>query len=137
VLALLPMRRFIGRKLLWSVAVYGLATIGFGLSTQRGVAVGFLGLLGASDMVSQVIRQTLVQTNTPDHLRGRVSAVHDVITGASNELGEFESGMLAALVGAVPAVLLGGIAALTAVLAWNWLFPAIRRADRVEAEVSA
>jgi MFS family permease len=134
VLAVLPMRRFIGPKLLWSVAVYGLATIGFGLSTKLGVAFGFLGLLGASDTVSQVIRQTLVQTNTPDDMRGRVSAVHEVVTGASNELGEFESGMLAALVGAIPAILLGGAAALAAALAWNWLFPAIRKADRIEAE---
>src|SRR5262249_32800817 len=75
-------------------------------------------------------------TNTPDDMRGRVSAVHEVVTGASNELGEFESGMLAALVGAIPAILLGGIAAIAAALAWNWLFPAIRKADRIEAELS-
>jgi hypothetical protein len=79
-----------------------------------------------------IIRQSLVQLQTPDAMRGRVSAVHSVVTGASNELGEFESGMLAAGVGAVPAVVLGGLGAVAAAVAWGILFPALRDADRLE-----
>ena len=127
-----PLRRRVGRMLLATVAVYGLATVGFGLSTSLPIALGFLVLLGASDTVSMIIRQSLVQLQTPDAMRGRVSAVHSVVTGASNELGEFESGMLAAAVGAVPAVVLGGLGAIAAALLWGALFPALRDADRLD-----
>jgi hypothetical protein len=132
VLTYQPLRRRVGRTLLATVAIYGVATVGFGLSTTLPVALGFLALLGASDTVSMIIRQSLVQLQTPDAMRGRVSAVHSVVTGASNELGEFESGMLAAGVGAVPAVVLGGLGAIAAAVAWGILFPALRDADRLE-----
>jgi MFS family permease len=132
VLTYQPLRRRVGRTLLVTVAIYGVATVGFGLSTTLPVALGFLVLLGASDTVSMIIRQSLVQLQTPDAMRGRVSAVHSVVTGASNELGEFESGMLAAAVGAVPAVVIGGLGAIAAALLWGVLFPALRDADRLE-----
>jgi MFS family permease len=127
-----PLRRRVGRTLLVTVAIYGFATVGFGLSSRLPVALGFLVLLGAADTVSMIIRQSLVQLQTPDSMRGRVSAVHSVVTGASNELGEFESGMLAAMVGAVPAVVLGGLGAIAAALLWAVLFPPLRDADRLE-----
>jgi MFS family permease len=127
-----PLQRHVGRSLMIAVAVYGVATIGFGLSTSLPVAIVFLAILGAADTVSQVIRGSLVQLATPDHMRGRVSAVYSMITGTSNELGEFESGMLAAAVGAVPAVVLGGVAAIGAAIAWQWLFPTLASADHLE-----
>jgi hypothetical protein len=131
-LTIWPLRRRIGPKLLWSVALYGAATIGFGLSGELWAAFGFLAIIGSADTVSQVIRQSLVQLRTPDEMRGRVSAVHSVVTGCSNELGEFESGLLAAAVGAMPAVVIGGIGAIAAALAWIWLFPEIRNADGMD-----
>jgi MFS family permease len=137
VLTYQPLRRRVGRTLLATVAIYGVATVGFGLSTTLPVALGFLVLLGASDTVSMIIRQSLVQLQTPDAMRGRVSAVHSVVTGASNELGEFESGMLAAAVGAVPAVVIGGLGAIAAALVWGVLFPALRDADRLEDQPAA
>jgi hypothetical protein len=88
-------------------------------------------VLGAADMVSVVVRQTLVQAETPDAMRGRVAAVNTVFIGASNELGEFESGILAALVGAVPAVVIGGLGTLGIALLWARLFPALRTRDRL------
>ena len=88
-------------------------------------------VMGASDMISVYVRQTLVQGETPDHMRGRVSAVSTVFIGASNELGEFESGMLAALVGAVPAVVIGGVGTIAIVGLWAWLFPDLRQRDHL------
>ena len=128
-----PLRRRAGPMLLVVVALYGLATIGFGLSTDLLVALAFLAILGAADSVSMVVRQALVQAQTPDAMRGRVSAVHTLITGASGELGEFESGLLSAAIGVVPCVVVGGVAAIVAAAAWAALVPPLRRADRFDA----
>lgn len=130
-LAYRPLTRQAGPRLFAAVAVFGLATIGFGLSTNFVLSLLFLVVLGAADMVSVVVRQTLVQADTPDAMRGRVAAVNTVFIGASNELGEFESGLLAALVGAVPAVVIGGLGTLGVALLWTRLFPALRDRDRL------
>ncbi|WP_198164945.1 MFS transporter [Rhodoplanes sp. Z2-YC6860] len=132
VLAYWPLQRRAGPTLLVVVAIYGLATIGFGLSTNFYVALFFLAMLGASDSVSMLVRQTLVQAQTPDAMRGRVSAVHTLLAGSSGELGEVESGLLSAVIGVVPCVVVGGVAAVIAAAAWAVLVPALRRADRFE-----
>ena len=124
-----PLRRRTGRRMFQAVALFGIATIGFGLSTSLPFSLFCLLVLGAADMVSVFVRQTLVQLETPDAMRGRVSAVNAVFIGASNELGEFESGALAALVGAVPAVLIGGVGTLTVAWLWSRWFPALRDRD--------
>lgn len=126
-----PLRRRAGLAMLWCVAGFGAATIVFGISRSLAVSVASLVLVGASDMVSVVIRGTLIQVNTPDEMRGRVNAVDMVFIGASNELGEFESGLTAQWFGAVPAVILGGIGAMVATALWAWWFPALRRADKL------
>lgn len=128
-LAVRPIRRRAGRKLFVATAVFGLATIVVGLSSQPWLTGLALWVVGASDVFSVVIRQTLVQGETPDAMRGRVAAVNFLFIGASNELGEFESGMAAAALGLVPAILLGGIGTLAVALTWAWLFPALRRRD--------
>jgi MFS family permease len=112
------------------VIVFGLATLVFGISTSFWLSLVALAVLGAGDMVSVFIRHLLVQLETPDAIRGRVSAVNSVFIGASNELGEFESGLVAALIGAVPAVIVGGGATLLVALAWTRLFPELRTMDR-------
>jgi hypothetical protein len=132
VLAYWPLRRWAGRTLLVVVALYGLATIGFGLSTNLFVALGFLAILGGSDSVSMLVRQSLVQANTPDAMRGRVSAVHTLIAGASGELGEFESGLLSVAIGVVPCIVVGGVAAVIAAGLFAVLVPQLRQTDRVE-----
>ena len=126
-----PLGRRTGRRMFQAVAVFGLATIGFGISPSLALALPFLFILGASDMVSVVIRQTLVQADTPDLMRGRVAAVNSVFIGASNELGEFESGTVAALIGTVPSVVVGGIGTLLVVGLWMLWFPDLRRRDRL------
>lgn len=126
-----PLRRRAGPRLLWSVGVFGLATIVFGLSTNLWLSLASLGVAGAADMVSVYIRQSLVQGETPDAMRGRVSAVESVFIGASNQLGEFESGMLAAAIGAVPAVVIGGVATVLVAAAWSTVFPALSARDRL------
>jgi MFS family permease len=133
-----PIRRRAGHVLLASVAVYGVATLGFALSTFLPLSMLALAVSGAADMVSVVIRQTLVQLDTPDEMRGRVSAVNSVFIGASNQLGEFESGVTAALLGPVGSVLLGGVGSIAIAALWFRWFPALasrdhlvdRRADR-------
>jgi MFS family permease len=129
VLAQRTIDRRAGPLMLACVAGFGLATVVFALSTTVWVSVAALVALGGFDMVSMVIRQTLVQMSTPDAMRGRVSAVHFLFIGASNQLGEFESGVTAALFGAVPAALMGGIGTLAVVALWTMLFPALRRVD--------
>lgn len=124
-----PVRRHTGRLLLGSVAVYGLATLAFGLSTVLLASMLALLLCGAADMVSVVIRQTLVQLETPDAMRGRVSAVNSLFIGASNQLGEFESGATAAWLGPVGSVVLGGLGTLVVAGLWLRLFPALARRD--------
>lgn len=126
-----PLGRRTGLRMFQAVATFGLATIGFGLSPSLAVALPFLFILGASDMVSVVIRQTLVQADTPDTMRGRVAAVNSVFIGASNELGEFESGTVAALIGTIPSVVVGGIGTLLVVGLWMAWFPELRRCDRL------
>ena len=126
-LARRPLRRGVGRTLFAAVTAFGLATIVFALSTSFPLSLAALAVLGASDSVSVVIRFSLVQIETPDALRGRVSAVNSMFIGASNSLGEFESGVTAAWFGTVPAVLLGGIGTVLVALAWMRLFPQLRR----------
>lgn len=126
-----PLTRGVGPRLLIAVGVFGLATIGFGLSTSLPLSMACLFVTGAADMVSVYVRQSLVQGETPDAMRGRVAAVNTVFIGASNELGEFESGTLAAFIGAVPAVVVGGVATLAVAALWGRLFPALRRRDHL------
>lgn len=126
-----PVDRHAGRVLLGTVAAFGLFTIGFGLSASLWLSLLCLTGLGAAGMISMAIRSVLIAADTPDAMRGRVLAVESVFIGASNELGEFESGVLAALVGAAPAVVLGGIGTvLVAALFWR-AFPALRDRDRL------
>jgi MFS family permease len=121
-----------GRLMLLCVAGYGVATLVFALSTQLWLSLAALAFAGGFDMVSMVIRQTLVQLSTPDAMRGRVSAVNYVFVGTSFQLGEFESGLTAALFGTVPAAALGGLGTLVVVLIWSRLFPELRRTSRAE-----
>jgi predicted MFS family arabinose efflux permease len=116
------------------VALFGLATIAFGLSTSLPFSLFALCVAGAADMVSVVVRLTLVQASTPQEMRGRVSGVNMVFIGASNELGEFESGVTAQWFGPVRAVVLGGVATCAVVALWIWRFPALRRVDRLDSE---
>jgi hypothetical protein len=106
--------------------VFGLATIGFGLSTHVLPAILFLVILGAADMFSVLVRQTLIQVETPNEVRGRVLAVHTIVAGTSNELGEFRAGAMAAVFGVVPAVIAGGVAAIGAAALWMRMFPDLR-----------
>ncbi|WP_374623247.1 MFS transporter [Devosia sp.] len=124
-----PLRRGVGRKMLWAVAVFGAATIVFAFSTSVVLSVAMLVVLGAADTVSVVIRSSLVQLLTPDEMRGRVNAVNSLFIGTSNQLGEFESGVLAGLIGPVAAVAFGGIGTIAVVLAWTQLFPALPKVD--------
>lgn len=126
-----PPDRHVGLKLFAAVAMFGVATLIFALSTSFAVSLLALAALGASDMVSVNIRSSLVQLSTPDAIRGRVSAVHMLFIGASGELGEFESGVLATLIGSVAAVALGGVGTLIVAAIWITAFPALRRTDRL------
>ncbi len=128
-----PLRGRVGPVLLWSVAGFGVCTLIFGVSTSLVLSLLSLIFLGASDMVSVIIRATLVQVRTPDEMRGRVTAVDMVFIGASNELGQFESGVTAQWFGTVPAVLLGGVGTLLVIGLWAWWFPELRRAGKLEA----
>jgi MFS family permease len=129
-LAFVPIRRRVGAWMFGGVAVFGAATLVLGLTTSMTVALVALFLLGAGDMVSVYIRHLLVQYETPDEIRGRVSAVNSVFIGASNELGEFESGVTAGWFGLVRAILLGGAATLAVTGIWTVLFPVLSRMDR-------
>jgi MFS family permease len=130
-LAYRPLRRRVGLTMLSCVAGFGVFTIIFGLSRSLTLSLISLLLVGASDMVSVVVRGTLVQIATPDAVRGRVNAVDMIFIGASNELGEFESGLTSHWFGTVPAVILGGAGTLIVVALWAWLFPELRNADRL------
>jgi hypothetical protein len=125
-----PITRRAGPRMLWAVAVYGAATAVFGVSPSFALAMLALAVTGAADMVSIVVRQTLVQLETPDAMRGRVSAVNSVFIGASNQLGEFESGATAALLGPVGSVLGGAGSIAVALLWWRW-FPALAQRDQL------
>lgn len=126
VIAHVPPMKQAGKTLLWAVAGFGLATIIFGISTSFILSVAMLGLLGALDNISVVIRGTLLLTHTPDHMRGRISAVNGIFIGISNELGAFESGVAASLLGPVGAVVFGGVGTIIVVLSIGRLFPAMR-----------
>lgn len=131
-LARFPLQGGVGRKMFRAVMIFGLATIGFALSTHFWLSMGMLVVLGGSDVVSVVIRSSLVQLSTPDEMRGRVSAVNSMFIGASNQLGEFESGMAAALLGVVPSVVLGGVGTILVALWWMRLFPELSRIERLK-----
>ena len=131
-----PIERRVGRWMLIAVAIFGIATIVLGLSTSFLLSLAALATMGAADMVSMFVRQTVIQLATPDNMRGRVSSVGLLFVGASNELGDFESGLTAAWFGVVPAVVIGGVGTIAVVGIWAWRFPALRRLDRV-AEAAA
>jgi MFS family permease len=131
VLAHWPLRSRAGAVLLWCVCCFGGFTIAFGLSRNVALSMAALVLAGACDMVSVIVRHTLVQLSTPDEMRGRVSAVNMVFIGASNEVGQFESGLTAQWFGTVPAVVLGGLGTIAIVAMWAWRFPALRRVNEL------
>jgi MFS family permease len=137
ILAHLPPMPRAGRTLLTAVAVFGVCMITFGLSTSFALSVGVLALSGAADMVSVFIRSTLLQTITPVHMMGRVSAVNSIFIGSSNEIGMFESGVTAQAFGTVPSVVLGGIATLVVVAITGWRVPSLRRLARMDARSPA
>jgi hypothetical protein len=127
-----PITARVGRIMFAAVAGFGVATLVFGVSRVLWISMPALVVLGACDMVSVVIRSALVQLETPDPMRGRVSAVNAIFINTSNQLGEFESGLLASWVGAVGATLIGGIGTLAVVGLWMAMFPALRRRQRLE-----
>ena len=131
-----PLKRHAGTTMLWCVAGFGVFTIVFGLSRNLYLSLVALLLLGASDMVSVIIRGTLVQLSTPDAMRGRVSAVNSMFIGTSNEFGQFESGVTAQWFGTVPAVVIGGVGTLLVIALWAWLFPELRGADRLTSKLA-
>jgi MFS family permease len=127
-----PVRRRAGRVMFGAVAIYAVTTVVFALSASLPLTLLALVVLGGADVVSVVIRQTLVQLRTPDEMRGRVSAVNMMFIGTSNQLGDFRAGLAAALLGTVPAVAVGGIGTLVVLLVWIRAFPALFRADRLD-----
>src|SRR6185437_11374562 len=133
-IAFWPLRRRAGAAMLACVAGFGAATVVFGLSRNVALSLVALIALGGFDMISVIVRHTMVQLATPDEMRGRVSAVNVVFIGASNEVGQFESGLTAQWFGTVPAVVLGGLGSIAIVLLWTLLFPQLRRVDRLSAE---
>jgi MFS family permease len=126
-----PIRRKAGQIMLWCVAAFGLFTILFGLSRNLVLSLIALFFVGATDMVSVIVRAVLIQVATPDEMRGRVNAVDMVFIGASNEFGEFESGLTAQWFGTVPAVVLGGIGTLVVTAIWAWRFPELRKVEQI------
>ncbi|HEY6578557.1 MAG TPA: MFS transporter [Rhizomicrobium sp.] len=126
-----PIARRAGPKMFVAVAIFGIATIVFGLSRNLCLSLAALAVLGAADMISVYVRQSLVQLSVPDAMRGRVSAVNVLFIGASNELGEFESGVTASWFGIVPAVVIGGVGTLLVAALWTRLFPPLRGVDRL------
>jgi MFS family permease len=131
VLVPLPLERHVGRTMFASITVFGVATIIFGLSESFALSFAALMALGAGDMVSVVIRTSLVQLQTPDGMRGRVAAVNSIFTGTSNQLGQFESGVVAAWLGAVSSVVIGGAGTLLVAALWIRWFPELWRIDRL------
>ena len=132
VIARWPLRRRVGRKLMGTIAVFGLATLVFGLSENFWLSLMALAVTGAADNISVVVRLTLLQLETPDDMRGRVSAVNGIFIGASNQLGEFESGATAAWLGPVGSVMLGGVGTLLVAWAWWHWFPSLAHRDALE-----
>jgi hypothetical protein len=130
-----PLRDHAGMLMFLCVGIFGLGTVVFGLSTIVWVSVGALIVMGAADMVSVYVRETLIQLWTPDQVRGRVNAVNGVFVGASNELGEFRAGLSAALIGTVPAVVIGGIGTIAVTVLWAYWFPGLRKARHLSGRV--
>jgi MFS family permease len=126
-----PLRKNVGATMLWCVAAFGLFTVLFGISRNMIFSLAALFTVGATDMVSVIVRGTLIQVATPDEMRGRVNAVDMIFIGASNELGQFESGVTAQLFGAVPAVILGGVGAIVVTGLWAWMFPELRKVKQL------
>jgi len=126
-----PIRKRAGATMLWCVGGFGVFTMVFGFSRSLPLSLISLVFVGAADMVSVVVRGVLIQIETPDEMRGRVNAVDMIFIGASNELGEFESGLAAQWLGAVPAVVLGGLGTILVTVLWAWMFPELRKADRL------
>ncbi|EPJ2808246.1 MFS transporter [Pseudomonas putida] len=133
-LARFPFERKVGRTMFTAVGVFGVATIAFGLSTSFWFSLAVLVVLGAADMISMVIRSSFVQLETPDEMRGRVSAVNGLFIGASNQLGEFESGVTAHWFGTVPAVVMGGVGTLVVTGVWIKLFPTLAKRDQLHSK---
>lgn len=131
-LAVTPIRRRVGRWMFLSTMVFGLATIAFGFSTSIWLSIAALAIAGGADMISVYVRQSLIQIATPNEMRGRVSSVSFIFISASNELGDFETGMVARLIGPVAAVAFGGTGSVLASLAWTKLFPTLWAADQFE-----
>jgi MFS family permease len=127
-LSLRPLERNVGAKMLWAVVVFGAATVVFGISRSFLLSLACLAVLGAADMVSVFVRSSLVQLNTPDSMRGRVTSISGLAISASNELGEMQSGVAAALLGATGAVVFGGAGAMIVTVIWAVIFPELRRA---------
>lgn len=127
-----PIRDHAGLVMFFFVALFGIFTAIFGISTIPWLSIAALAFIGATDMVSVYIRETLIQLWTPDHVRGRVNAVNGVFVGASNELGEFRAGTMAALIGTAPAVVFGGVGAVAVAGIWAWTFPALRKVRRLD-----
>jgi len=126
-----PLKNRAGATMLWCVAGFGLCTVIFGVSRSFAISLLALFLVGATDMVSVIVRATLIQVKTPDEMRGRVNAVDMIFIGASNELGQFESGITAQWFGAVPAVILGGFGAIVVTGLWAWMFPQLRKVNEL------
>jgi predicted MFS family arabinose efflux permease len=129
------MTRNVGRIMFLCVVIFGIATTVFGLSNSFAVSLAAMGVLGAADAVSVFIRQTLVQVATPDEMRGRVSAVNSVFVSTSNEIGDMRAGFVAAWIGAVPAVVLGGIGSVLIAAVWWKLFPELARVQRIDRNI--
>ena len=132
VLSIRPVRRRVGPTLFIAVALYGVFTVVFGVSRSFALSLVALAALAGADMFSVLIRSSLQPLLTPPEMRGRVGAVERVFIGGSNELGAFESGVAAAAIGAVPAVILGGLLSIVIAAVWAWRFPVLRRLDRFE-----
>lgn len=126
-----PIRKHAGRRMFIAVVVFGVATIAFALSRSVLLSMGILCVLGAADVTSVVVRSSLVQMETPDEMRGRVSAVNSLFIGTSNQLGEFESGVTASWFGVIPATIVGGVGSIVIALIWMGLFPGLRQLESV------
>jgi len=131
-----PIRRAAGRRMFTAVIVFGLATVAFAFSRSIMLSMLILAVLGCADVISVVVRSSLVQLETPDEMRGRVSAVNSLFIGTSNQLGEFESGVTASWFGLVPATVIGGIGSIVVALLWMRIFPALRRLEKLGGQAS-
>jgi len=134
ILAYFPLKKSFGPILFAALGIFGLATMLFAISTNLVISLIALFIIGASDVVSVVIRSSLVQLQTPDDMRGRVNAVNSLFIGTSNQLGEFESGTMAGLIGAVPAAFVGGLGTILVAGLWMYLFPSLRRINSLSGD---